>query len=94
MPLIDILTGQLSDLFRIGLIIALVITTTRNAAVTGKIIPLIAGVVFVAIIIPLTMQTSDTPPLMQRIGVGVVANLIILGVCWGIWQTIARMRNK
>ena len=61
---------------------------------TGRIIPLLAGVVFVAVIIPTTMQASDTPPLMQRIGVGVVANLIILGACWGIWQTIARTRNK
>ena len=92
--MIDLLQSQLTDIFRIGLIVALIATTLRTEGITGRIIPLLAGVVFVAVIIPTTMQTSDTPPLMQRIGVGVVANLIILGVCWGIWQTIARMRNK
>ena len=92
--MIDLLQSQLTDVFRIGLIVALIATTLRTEGITGRIIPLLAGVVFVAVIIPTTMQTSDTPPLMQRIGVGVVANLIILGVCWGIWQTIARMRNK
>ena len=92
--MIDLLLSQLTDVFRIGLIVALIATTLRTEGITGRIIPLLAGVVFVAVIIPTTMQTSDTPPLMQRIGVGVVANLIILGVCWGIWQTIARMRKK
>ena len=92
--MIALLQSQLTDIFRIGLIVALIATTLRTEGITGRIIPLLAGVVFVAVIIPTTMQTSDTPPLMQRIGVGVVANLIILGVCWGIWQTIARMRNK
>ena len=92
--MIDLLQSQLTDIFRIGLIVALIATTLRTEGITGRIIPLLAGVVFVAVIIPTTMQTGDTPPLMQRIGVGVVANLIILGVCWGIWQTIARMRNK
>ena len=92
--MIALLQSQLTDIFRIGLIVALIATTLRTEGVTGRIIPLLAGVVFVAVIIPTTMQTSDTPPLMQRIGVGVVANLIILGACWGIWQTIARMRNK
>ena len=92
--MIALLQSQLTDIFRIGLIVALIATTLRTEGITGRVIPLLAGVVFVAAIIPMTMQTSDTPPLMQRIGVGVVANLIILGVCWGIWQTIARMRNK
>ena len=92
--MIALLQSQLTDIFRIGLIVALIATTLRTEGITGRIIPLLAGVVFVAVIIPTTMQTSDTPPLMQRIGVGVVANLIILGVCWGIWQTIARIRNK
>ena len=92
--MIDLLQSQLTDLFRIGLIVALIVTTLRTEGVTGRIIPLLAGVVFVAIIIPSTMQTGNDIPMMQRIGVGVVANLIILGACWGIWQTILRLRNK
>jgi formate-dependent nitrite reductase membrane component NrfD len=93
MPLIDLLTSQLTDLFRIGLIIALVITTARNQAVTGNVIPLIAGVVFVAIIIPATMQTAATDPLWRLAGVGVVANLIILAGVLAIRAVILRARR-
>lgn len=92
--MIDLLQSQLTDLFRIGLIAALIATTLRTEGVTGRTIPLMAGVVFVAVIIPMTMQTGNDIPIMQRIGVGVVANLILLGVCWGIWQTIQRLRTK
>ena len=93
MPLIDILTGQLSDLFRIGLIIALVITTTRNAAVTGKIIPLIAGVVFVAVIIPVTLQTATAEPLSRLVMVGIGANLILLAAVLGLFELLQRVRK-
>ena len=93
MPLIDILTGQLSDLFRIGLIIALVITTTRNAAVTGKIIPLIAGVVFVAVIIPVTLQTATAEPLSRLIAVGIGANLILLAAVMALFELLQRLRK-
>lgn len=93
MPLIDILIGQLSDLFRIGLIIALVITTTRNAPVTGKIIPLIAGVVFVAVIIPVTNQTAPAAPLWPLIAVGIAANLILLAAVLGLFALLQRVRK-
>lgn len=93
MPLIDILTGQLSDLFRIGLIIALVITTTRNAAVTGKIIPLIAGVVFVAVIIPVTLQTATAEPLSRLVMVGIGANLILLAAVMALFELLQRLRK-
>ena len=90
----DLLQSQLTDVFRIGLIVALIATTLRTQGMTGRIIPLLAGEVFVAIIIPTTMQTGSDLPLMQRIGAGVLANLIILAVCWGIWQMILRLRQK
>jgi hypothetical protein len=92
--MIDLLQSQLTDVFRIGLIVALIATTLRTQAVSGRIIPLAAGVVFVAVIIPTTMQAGSDIPMMQRIGVGLLANLIILGACWGVWQSISRMRNK
>jgi chromate transport protein ChrA len=92
--MIDLLQSQLTDVFRIGLIIALIATTLRTRAQTGVLIPLIAGVVFVAVIIPSTMQPGSEIPLLERIGVGIVANAIILGACWGIWQSIQRGRGK
>jgi chromate transport protein ChrA len=92
--MIELLQSQLTDVFRIGLIIALIATTIRTQGQTGRIIPLIAGVIFVAVIIPSTMQPNSEIPMIERIGMGILANAIILGACWGIWQSIQRGRGK
>ena len=42
MPFLDLLQAQLTDVFRIGLILALVFTMLRTQAVTGTILPLLA----------------------------------------------------
>jgi len=52
---IELVLSQLSDVFRIGLIMALVLTMRRTAPVTGRVLPLAAGVVFVAVLLPSTM---------------------------------------
>ena len=93
MPWTDLLATQLTDLFRIGLIFALVITTTRNAAITGKILPSIAGVIFVAVIIPATMQSAGVDPLWRLAVIGVVANVIILALVLAIWSAVLRFRR-
>jgi hypothetical protein len=92
MPWIEILNTQLTDLFRIGLIVALVFTTLRNAAVTGRVLPLACGVLFVAVIIPATMQTTSAEPLWRLVGIGIVANAIILAVVLGVWAAYQRLR--
>jgi hypothetical protein len=92
--MIDLLQSQLTDVFRIGLIAALIATTIRTQAITGLIIPLLAGIVFVAVIIPTTMQTGSDIPLLHRIGTGLLANLIILAIGWGIWTQISRLLRK
>lgn len=93
MPLTDILASQLSDLFRLGLMIALVITARRNVAATGWVLPLIAGVIFVAVIIPSTLQTLSPEPLWRLVAVGVVANLIILAAALGVYAAILKLRR-
>lgn len=93
MPLMEILTGQLTDLFRIGLMIALIITAKRNVAATGWVLPLIFGVIFVAIMIPSTLQTQSTEPLWRLVAVGVVANLIILAAALGAFAGYKRFRG-
>jgi peptidoglycan/LPS O-acetylase OafA/YrhL len=92
-PLMEILTGQLADLFRIGLMIALIITARRNVAATGWVLPLIFGVIFVAVIIPSTMQAQNSEPLWRMIAVGVVANLIILAAALGGFAAFKRFRS-
>ncbi len=78
MPITDLLESQLTDVFRIGLIIALVATTARTQATTGTMLPLLAGVIFVAVIIPSAMPTTES--LARNIGVGILANAILVGL--------------
>ncbi len=93
MPIIDILSAQLTDLFRIGLMIALVLTARRNVAATGWILPLAFGVIFVAIMIPSAMQSQTTEPLWRLIVVGVIANLVILGAVLGALAAFKKFRS-
>ncbi len=88
----DILLAQLTDPFRIGLIVALFATMLRTAAVTGTLVPLAAGVVFVAVIIPMTMQAGPGPA-WQAVAVGIVANAVILAVVMGLWTLFRRLRG-
>lgn len=93
MPILDLLQSQLTDVLRIGLIVGLVVTTLRNAAVSGKVLPLMFGVVFVAVIIPVTKAGANADPLWWLASVGVAANLIILAAVLGIWTAFTRYRR-
>ena len=55
----DILLAQLLDPFRIGLIVVLVITAARTSATVGNWAPLALGVVFVAVLIPMTLGSGE-----------------------------------
>ena len=91
MTLTTLLLSQLTDVFRIGLIVALVITMRRTQAITGRAVPLLAGMVFVAVILPVTMPPDDT--LVRIIAVGLVANAIILGLTLGAAWLVDRLRR-
>ena len=84
--------AQLTDLFRIGLIIALVVTMRRTAAVTGRVFPLVLGVIFVAAMLPLTMPGASVN-LTVAILAGLVSNAIILAVVLVAAGLIARLRR-
>lgn len=90
--MIDLAISQLSDPFRIGLIVALVITMLRTSAVTGRVLPLGLGVVFVAVILPTTMQ-SGTANLNDTIVAGLISNVVILAVVLLIAALVARFRR-
>lgn len=87
--MIDTVLSQLIDPFRIGLMVALVITMLRTAAVTGRWIPLALGVVFVAVIVPSTLP-SQSVVLMEAVLAGLVSNIIILAVVLAIAAVIKR----
>ena len=90
--MIDLVLSQLTDLFRIGLMIALVVTMLRTSAVTGRVLPLALGVVFVAVILPTTMP-GGSASLTDAILAGLVSNLIILVPVLAAAALVARLRK-
>ncbi len=90
--MIDLVFSQLTDVFRIGLIIALVITMFRTAPVTGRLVPLACGVVFVAVILPTTMP-GGSASLTHAILAGLVSNLVILILVLAVARLISRLRR-
>lgn len=89
--MIDLVLSQLTDLFRIGLMIALVVTMLRTSAVTGRVLPLALGVVFVAVILPTTMP-GGSASLIDAILAGLISNLIILVPVLAAAALVARLR--
>ena len=92
MSLSDLLLTQLSDLFRIGLLIALFVTMLRTRAASGTLTPRAIGAVFVAVLLPLTAQASLAAPLATVIGVGIIANVIWLAIILAIWTLYQRLK--
>ncbi len=89
---VEILESQLSDIFRAGLIFGLIYTMLRTRATTGTVVPLLAGVVFIAAVLPLTTSAASTVPLPWAIGVGLVSNTILLAIGMGLWLLWQRFR--
>lgn len=90
MTLTQLFLSQLTDPFRIGLLVVLFATMLRTRAATGTVIPLAAGAVFVAGLIPMTTaRVAMGPNLATTIGTGIAANMVLLGVVWlayTLWQ--------
>ena len=88
----DLVLSQLTDLFRIGLIIALVVTMRRTAAVTGRVLPLALGVVFVAVMLPATLPSSSANR-ADAVLAGLISNSIILVAVLALAGLFARFRR-
>ena len=90
--MIDLVLSQLTDIFRIGLIIGLVFTMHKTAAVTGRILPLVLGVVFLAVMLPATMPKASAS-FTDAIVAGLVSNTIILAPVLVVAWLISRSRR-
>jgi hypothetical protein len=90
--MIDLVQTQLLDPFRIGLIVALVATMIRTRAATGTILPLAAGVVFVAVILPTTNPSAGVS-LTDAVLAGLASNLIILAIVLALALVYRRLRG-
>ncbi len=88
----DLFLAQLLDPFRVGLLIALIFTTARTRQVSGLVIPVLAGVIFVAVLIPTALGAPG--PLNNKfpeILTGIAANLVLLLPVAGIYALIRRI---
>lgn len=93
MDLSQIFLTQLIDPFRIALAIGLVITMMRTRAQTGTWLPLAAGTVFVAIILPTTrgVARSDLP---AHVGLGLLSTGLIVVLCAVLAHLVERGRRR
>jgi hypothetical protein len=92
MDVVELLRTQLTDPFRIGLLIALIATTLNTAKATGYLVPLILGGIFVAVLLPTTFRDAAIPTTIA-IAVGLVSNALLLAVALGaitLWRRIAQ----
>jgi hypothetical protein len=88
--MLDLLTNSLLDPLRVGLIVALFITTLRTRHDTGFALPLALGLLFVAVIIPVTKGIT---PILPAIALGLMANLILIGIVLAVWKLVTRQNR-
>lgn len=89
----QIIVSQFTDPFRIALLAALIWTMLRTRGATGTLIPLAAGIAFVAVIIPSTMGAGAAVPFLDQVLAGLVSNTVITGVLLGLWEAVRRLRG-
>lgn len=80
MPYLDIYLAQLTDPFRIGLLIALVLTAANTAQALNRWIPIALGIVFVAVLIPFSIGANAAVDTTTSVLVGLLSNATILAV--------------
>ena len=96
MNILDIAQSQLLDPVRIGLLIALIVTTRQTSGHTGHVFPLALGALFVAVLIPTVMSASAAVDTTTAVAVGVLVNAAILAVLFGalaLWQRMSTRRE-
>lgn len=76
----ELILTQAKDIFRIGLLIALIATMLRTQQQSGTIIPLAAGIVFVAVLIPMTMSPVPGFSIPTQIATGIAINTVYVAI--------------
>jgi hypothetical protein len=88
-----LLTTQITDVFRMGLLVGLFFTIQNTKAQTGYVIPIIAGLVFVAAVIASSMPKPGVDFWTALIS-GLVANAVIFAVIWLVWMAYSKLSAK
>lgn len=92
LPIIALIQTQLLDPLRIGLIVGLVLTMYRTRATSGMLLPLALGVVFLAVILPVSNPKPGTT-LTDAVLTGFASNLVILAIVMGLSVIVRRLRG-
>ncbi len=93
MSITDLFTAQLTDPFRVGITIALMLTMLRTQQVTGTLKPLALGVAFIAVLIPLTIHPAQAS-LPVAVAMGLLTNSLILGVALAVRTLVLRAMGR
>lgn len=94
--MLETLGSQLMDPFRIGLIVFLFLTALRTRAAMGLAMPLGLGVVFIAVLLPLTTgadAVTGNEARFTAIACGIVSNAVILGCIISAWAVWTKLRQ-
>ena len=94
MTIVQIISEQLLDPFRIVLICGLVYTMQRTRAATGVWIPLAAGILFIAFLIPSTLAKTTDTSFFTQLWTGAVANVFLTAVVLALFEIYKGLRSK
>lgn len=90
MPYLDIYLAQLLDPFRIGLLVALVLTAANTAQALNRWIPIALGIVFVAVLIPYSLGSAQDHSAASVL-VGLFSNATILALLFAAKALYSRL---
>ena len=87
--LLETMGEQIIDPFRIGMLFFLVMTARNTVRATGTWIPLAAGILFVAVIIPLTFSPNESN-FWPQVVTGLATNVMIVAAVLLVFLAIDR----
>lgn len=93
MTITDLFLAQLTDPFRIGITIALMLTMLRTRQETGTVKPLALGVAFIAVLIPLTIHPGQAS-LPVAVAMGLVTTSVILAAALAVRTLVLRAMGR
>lgn len=95
MTAIELYLSQISDPFRIGLLVVLLLTSANTArAMPNRWLPIALGMVFVAVLIPFSLGRSNEVSGAMAIAVGLVANISLVAVMLALVFAFQRLKPR
>lgn len=91
--MLEAFVGQLTDPFRIVLSLGLVLTMLRTQAVSGTVLPLAAGIAFIAVLLPLTVN-AGAGPVLPAVVLGLFSTGLIVAAILGVRALALRAMGR